>query len=519
MSAHRNGYGDGANGYGDGSDDGYNRRGPRGGDRYRSDDRTDRYRDERPRRRSRSRERDYRRDSRGYDSYGGPPRGGGGGPPPPGRRGPSRSPPRGRKRSPESPPGRKGRSVTPVHLKKRKLIAWDVPPPGYEGMTAAQVKQTGLFPLPGQPARAAAITGPGGVLTIADLRSGGQAHSLNVIKHLPPSVAGTAALNALQTSTQRQAKRLYIGNVPTGVSDEQLKHFFNTSLKAMNLNVEPGDGCLAVTLNTDKNFAFVEFRTNVECTGALAFDGIQFSGQALKIRRPKDYMGGEEEEGPQLHVPGVISTVVAESPNKVFVGGLPTYLTDGQVIELLKTFGELRSFNLVKDASTNASKGFAFCEFLDVNVTELAINGLNGLDLGDKKLIVQRAITGAPGASGRGTTSSVLPQIIGGPGEPTPVLLLLNMVSAEELDDAQEYNDIVEDIRDECSKFGEIRTLVIPRPVVGQEVAGVGKVFIHYATAESSQIALKALAGRRFGDRTVVASYYPLDKFMAQEFS
>jgi len=28
-------------------------------------------------------------------------------------------------------------------LKKRKLNNWDVPPPGYEGMTVAQVKATG----------------------------------------------------------------------------------------------------------------------------------------------------------------------------------------------------------------------------------------------------------------------------------------------------------------------------------------------------------------------------------------
>lgn len=31
------------------------------------------------------------------------------------------------------------------------------------------------------------------------------------------------------------------------------------------------------------------------------------------------------------HVPGVISTVVPDGPEKVFCGGLPTYLTDDQV--------------------------------------------------------------------------------------------------------------------------------------------------------------------------------------------
>jgi hypothetical protein len=37
---------------------------------------------------------------------------------------------------------------------------------------------------------------------------------------------------------------------------------------------------------------------------------------------------------------------VPDSPNKVFIGGLPSY---DQVMELLKSFGELKAFNLVKE--------------------------------------------------------------------------------------------------------------------------------------------------------------------------
>ena len=35
------------------------------------------------------------------------------------------------------------------------------------------------------------------------------------------------------------------------------------------------------------------------------------------------------------HVPGVISTVVPDGPHKVFCGGLPTYLSDDQVNDIL----------------------------------------------------------------------------------------------------------------------------------------------------------------------------------------
>jgi len=86
----------------------------------------------------------------------------------------------------------------------------------------------------------------------------------------------------------------------------------------------------------------------------MGFDGIVFQGQVLKIRRPKDYVGTDHSAS--THIPGVVSTNVPDTPNKIFVGGLPSYLNDVQVMELLQTFGELRAFNLVKEGTTNQSK-------------------------------------------------------------------------------------------------------------------------------------------------------------------
>jgi len=40
------------------------------------------------------------------------------------------------------------------------------------------------------------------------------------------------------------------------------------------------------------------------------------------------------------------------------------------VKELLTSFGQLKAFNLVKDAATGLSKGYAFCEYADVVMTD-----------------------------------------------------------------------------------------------------------------------------------------------------
>lgn len=41
-----------------------------------------------------------------------------------------------------------------------------------------------------------------------------------------------------------------------------------------------------------------------------------------------------------------------------------------QVKELLLSFGQLRAFNLVKDAATGLSKGYAFAEYVDYGITD-----------------------------------------------------------------------------------------------------------------------------------------------------
>ncbi|NWV44243.1 U2AF2 factor, partial [Grantiella picta] len=160
----------------------------------------------------------------------------------------------------------------------------------------------------------------------------------------------------------RQARRLYVGNIPFGITEVwNLGEF----------GLLPGNPVLAVQINQDKNFAFLEFRSVDETTQAMAFDGIIFQGQSLKIRRPHDYQPlPGMSENPSVYVPGVVSTVVPDSAHKLFIGGLPNYLNDDQVKELLTSFGPLKAFNLVKDSATGLSKGYAFCEYVDINVTD-----------------------------------------------------------------------------------------------------------------------------------------------------
>uniref|UniRef100_A0A8C6E7A5 Splicing factor U2AF subunit n=1 Tax=Moschus moschiferus TaxID=68415 RepID=A0A8C6E7A5_MOSMO len=396
---------------------------------------------------------------------------------------------------------------SPRHEKKKKVRKyWDLPPPGFEHITPMQYKA---------------------------MQAAGQIPATALLPTMTPDglAVTPTPVSVVGRQMTRQARRLYVGNIPFGITEEAMMDFFNAQMRLGGLTQAPGNPVLAVQINQDKNFAFLEFRSVDETTQAMAFDGIIFQGQSLKIRRPHDYQPlPGMSENPSVYVPGVVSTVVPDSAHKLFIGGLPNYLNDDQVKELLTSFGPLKAFNLVKDSATGLSKGYAFCEYVDINVMDQAMAGLSGMQLGDKKLLVQRASVGAKNATLVSPLSTIsqtpvtlqVPSLMSSHvqmgGHPTEVLCLMNMVLPEELLDNAEYEEIVEDVRDECGKYGLVKSIEIPRPVDGVKVPGCGKIFVEFTSVFDCQKAMQGLTGRKFANRVVVTKYCDPNSYHRRDF-
>jgi hypothetical protein len=164
----------------------------------------------------------------------------------------------------------------------------------------------------------------------------------------------------------------------------------------------------------------------------------------------------------------------------------------------------------------------------------MAIQGLHGFQLGDRTLVVQRAEvgrnTGIPGAYTGGLVAQAILQSANATDAPSSrVMLLLNMVTPEELYDDAEYEDILADINDECGKYGEIEGVRVPRPVPKSKKwestegtaltaeknrkidaeNGVGRVYVMYKDIDSATKAMKALGGRQFAGRTILVANVP----------
>ncbi|KAM8875113.1 serine/threonine-protein kinase Kist [Spinachia spinachia] len=91
---------------------------------------------------------------------------------------------------------------------------------------------------------------------------------------------------------------------------------------------------------------------------------------------------------------------------------------------------------------------------------------------------------------------------------PTPVLRLLNLIDDSHLHNEEEYEDILEDMKEECQKYGSVVSLLIPK-----ENPGKGQVFVEYANSSDSKEAQRLLTGRTFDGKLVVATFYPLSAY------
>ena len=65
----------------------------------------------------------------------------------------------------------------------------------------------------------------------------------------------------------------------------------------------------------------------------------------------------------------------------VYLGGLSTELTEGDIICVMSQWGEIEDINLVREKGSGKSMGFAFIKYEDQRSTILAVDNFNGIKL------------------------------------------------------------------------------------------------------------------------------------------
>ncbi len=76
---------------------------------------------------------------------------------------------------------------------------------------------------------------------------------------------------------------------------------------------------------------------------------------------------------------------------KILVRNLERTVAEAELLELFKQYGTVASCNLILDAATGKSKGFAFVEMEEASAGNAAIEALNGKETDGRTLRVNEA--------------------------------------------------------------------------------------------------------------------------------
>ncbi|CDW84689.1 splicing factor u2af large [Stylonychia lemnae] len=369
------------------------------------------------------------------------------------------------------------------------------------------------------------------------------------------------------------ARRLYVGGVPAAVTDAAVVQFLTQTLRKAGGILEAGDPIVKSQNNPDKRYTFLELRSVEETSAMIQLDGIKFMNSTLRIRRPEDYEKMPnimpKRAIPQINIAelGIISTKVEEGPNKIFVGGLPKEFTEEQIKNLLLRYGKLKSFHLVKDTKIDASRGFAFCEYLDDNGVQNALKFLNGMKIGSRNINVRRTgqnthlvqqnqfseedkknfqdkiddfiyetgkLVSLVGVNENHninqfeeldkhneTMASYISQYCGYNTLSTVMDIKVPALNKEILEDEIKYEEIMKEMNEELGKFGKIKSMIIPRSqdmmqTTTVKPSSIGKVFVEFEEVTSGFACYNLLNSRVYMGHPVEINFYSKDLYVTK---
>lgn len=324
-----------------------------------------------------------------------------------------------------------------------------------------------------------------------------------------------------------------------------LLQFLNGAMRRVKLCAE--DASPIVQCRVNAKFAFVECTNQDDANLVLNLNGIPFLGASLKVSRPSKYTGPhvptkswQELTGKPLPA-GIGGVDPAEDKinRELFIGNTTPEMTEQMLTDFLgKAMAQVGLTEGPGNPITacRVSGKFAFVELRTMKEAASALN-LNNIPYMGAMLRVGRPSKYTGVLTEHGNWEDILAKYMSGelslpnpntttttPTTPTPtptttkpitrVVELKNMVTTADLLSDTDYEEILEDTKDECGQFGSLKSVVIPRTG-----PGATKIFLSYVTQEDAAKAVKALAGRTFEGRKVCADYFSEERFAKEDYA
>lgn len=306
----------------------------------------------------------------------------------------------------------------------------------------------------------------------------------------PSSIAvipfDVSRLGIVSGSVPDGPNKIFIGGLPYHLTEDQVMELLSAfgQVKAFHLvKADP-------TAVTSKGYCFVEYADpNVTAVAVMGLNGMAMGGDKVLSARMAAARGavlpgqtnfissGDPMEPSQIEQEQARARMTQQVGGGVDVEALLNMAMDGA-----------QTINAIAPVTTPISD------------PTLMMNGAVGMDPNYTQNMANAALDAAFG--GAGMMPSAPPQAM----QPTKILVLLNMVTDEDLATEQDYADLFEEVKEECAKFGNLISMKIPRPQDGYELSAVKKIFLEYSDAKDAEKSMNELAGRAFGANVVQVS-------------
>ena len=231
-----------------------------------------------------------------------------------------------------------------------------------------------------------------------------------------------------------------------------------------------------------KGVGYVEFGDAESVMKALALNGIAFKGQPLLVQASMAEKNRLAQAAKNAQAANeMMGMGAAAEPTKLMVSELHPHIAEADVREVFAPFGELAEVALMKDPATQASLGVANITYIDPAHAKDAQQAINGLELAGKQLVVQLVqdappvaapmmgggmglaplggMGGMAGMMGMGGMAGMMGMDAGPVAAPSLCVLMKNMFDPngeDEKGDPEFFNDLQEDVKEECGKYGAV---------------------------------------------------------------
>lgn len=338
----------------------------------------------------------------------------------------------------------------------------------------------------------------------------------------PPSAA-------LLSESQRDRRTVFCRQLAQRLESWQLKEFCEEAGRVRDAKV-----VYDKISRKSKGVAYVEFYEEESVPLAVALTGRKLLGIPIIVELTETEKNRQAEEA--------AAAVRLEKVNQtgksmeIYISNLHPTVGEADLRRVFEPFGQIILVQISREDSSRSTAIIRFRELID---TRQAAEKMNGFELAGRPLRLQlRETLTSPVPPNNINKDSVINsttekyleddfdgttnpmeqllkmareashlKTLASSTRPSPCVLLQHMYDPATETDLDWAVDIAEETREECSKFGRVEHIKIPKTTEGD-------VFVRFGSNDSAQAAVASLNGRWFGGRQIVALFIPLKDYL-----